>query len=1435
MHFPLIIFSLAQSSPPPAPPAPLYYLLSDYNSDSITDYGCWYYYYTCTTFCAENDKVTDANGCCGCDQGNQDMGWYYDSWGMTNGHTTPYSCTVNAPGTRLVSQSAYCRVDDSLLLSAYIPQPWEWSGGDGSWTNISDWTVGGYDFLTNLNAVYGNVNFPDNTYPNGTYHSAVIKGGSIVSVDESVEVKTLHLGSYPYMSTVDITKTLTVNNVYVAHFPRALGKILLQSTDANMIVNGVLRLGQYGMGMLEMSNGQMTISTAMSISASKKGTGTMLLSGGSMWAQKVIIGKCETGFDNWCVDDTGDGGQITITGGNHTIKELYVNIAESINQGSDFHKPRINILNDGVLRLNQTIYLEDVDNAIYIHSGTLKITNPWGVINNAGTTTSPIRIGEFGKFRYFDLGFHDSQYANCFGATGENNNHNCICSADGNNQYTWLVGNVIGDNNGNTLRHVRLALDESIELTHTLERRCVYEPELTGFGSQYAIEFYAQPLPARRLSNEISKNELVNDQTNGRRLSSSTYKTCGAIPGYTQISPFYKVFVRDNLQAEWDTVHTYYTFTRESSEGGSQYIPGDEENLHGFTHSFANLETDPGTPNYFKIETPYAIRSIRVEPEIGSIVTSIEGNVAFVTIIGNVHVHIDINQQFRGEPWPLTHDLNDVWSGNPGSAYSETNPPKHALTIHTNPRESAHILSRAGIKMKETTDTVASLNLAAGDTVYFKPGIHRFQEQNSSGITVNYLTVVSGVQYYIPCDALIKGSFYSSSASDVIITGYGIITGEHRKHPGDEPAVSGINNIPMDCNGATFERCAQYSPVSIIGSNLTVYGVTVTDAPFHTFRLQDNTVSYTKMSLLAWVKTITWRQNGDGTITSPNQRVQNVFFRCQDDSYYVDGHGIKDAVIWNDYNGASLLYSHVGGDMSGTNRVEHVVVENVHVLYSRANTNHWPNGGVIAHRGQGTPGDNNNHVVTKNIYVTDPYQTHPGFKFMSYTPRASSAYSSTDQRIIAADAECSSVTNIYCYQWYGWPTTYKRGGDMNNLHFENIYFENGNANNPQSAYYPRREVFFGWEANPACYSYTLDSSSICIPYETSSCDPIDTNTCDLTSTIRATFTNIHYGNQVVTETTALANWVTNAADLTFSGAGSPAPSPPPGQELPTYNPPPPPFGQAMQDPHLTFGHGGKADFSGDDDVYYLLLAAPGLNFAARSNRADFLLPRPQLIRGTFFTSVAWVIRGWNQRPIGIISNASDTPGFNLYYMDTKTLIRNYTGVWKEWWSEGLRVYYKQSTIFVRARGWEMNATRHPIYNHLSGKYKWRFDIAMRPLNSTGFEKFHGNSSGTCFPHGIIGQSWDGDEWGINGAQDNYTYNPDSPMVVTKAQAEGAIEGKASDYKMTHAFDTNTVFSRYKKIHKNICPPRNISKLTGKRIPYVKGVIASSTDQNEMSS
>ena len=126
---------------------------------------------------------------------------------------------------------------------------------------------------------------------------------------------------------------------------------------------------------------------------------------------------------------------------------------------------------------------------------------------------------------------------------------------------------------------------------------------------------------------------------------------------------------------------------------------------------------------------------------------------------------------------------------------------------------------------------------------------------------------------------------------------------------------------------------------------------------------------------------------------------------------------------------------------------------------------------------------------------------------------------------------------------------------------------------------------------------------------------------------------------------------------------------------------------------------------------------------------------------------------------------------------------------QEWRRDGILGSVKQSTVYVRARGWEVNVTRHPIYNRVEGPSAWRFDTTMRPLDGTGFEGEFGRSSSTCFPHGIIGQGYDGDSLGISGKTDDYNITAPPYAMTTTAQAEGAIEGSASDYKLKSAVST----------------------------------------------
>ena len=143
----------------------------------------------------------------------------------------------------------------------------------------------------------------------------------------------------------------------------------------------------------------------------------------------------------------------------------------------------------------------------------------------------------------------------------------------------------------------------------------------------------------------------------------------------------------------------------------------------------------------------------------------------------------------------------------------------------------------------------------------------------------------------------------------------------------------------------------------------------------------------------------------------------------------------------------------------------------------------------------------------------------------------------------------------------------------------------------------------------------------------------------------------------------------------------------------------------------------------------------------------------------------------------------------------------------------------------------MNATRRPIYNHVAGPSKWRFDISIRPLDgTTGLEAKYGKASETCFPHGIIGQSWDGDDIAINGAVDDYTFNPNEPTITTKAMAEGAIEGVAADYELAKGDATDFAFSRFDKDGDAICAPRDVNKLTGVRVALDKTAKVGSKDE-----
>ncbi|EOD27247.1 hypothetical protein EMIHUDRAFT_205253 [Emiliania huxleyi CCMP1516] len=85
------------------------------------------------------------------------------------------------------------------------------------------------------------------------------------------------------------------------------------------------------------------------------------------------------------------------------------------------------------------------------------------------------------------------------------------------------------------------------------------------------------------------------------------------------------------------------------------------------------------------------------------------------------------------------------------------------------------------------------------------------------------------------------------------------------------------------------------------------------------------------------------------------------------------------------------------------------------------------------------------------------------------------------------------------------------------------------------------------------------------------------------------------------------------------------------------------------------------------------------------------------------------------------------------------------------------------------------------------------------------------------PHGLIGQSFDGDAIAVDGKKDCYRElwwrqtSFKSKEITTEAQGEGAIEGSADDYKIDDPFGHTFKYSRCSAFE---AAPRSVSALSG---------------------
>jgi len=237
---------------------------------------------------------------------------------------------------------------------------------------------------------------------------------------------------------------------------------------------------------------------------------------------------------------------------------------------------------------------------------------------------------------------------------------------------------------------------------------------------------------------------------------------------------------------------------------------------------------------------------------------------------------------------------------------------------------------------------------------------------------------------------------------------------------------------------------------------------------------------------------------------------------------------------------------------------------------------------------------------------------------------------------------------------------------------------------------------------------------------------------------------------------------------------------------------------ACSDPHLAFAHGGRADFKGKHKTWYSMLSARNVTFNALFMHDDFK-NMFKVVHGSAMKAATWVLRtNATGRIVTIEYNATTTsgmralvrvdgsaaatwvhhkaPAFQLENVRVEMRAKRLSGAGKKPWHG--------TALLVNTGLWSIGVWSKPYPNAAANPGKALLNIQIDPLYDADHDP--------VAPHGLIGQSWDGDGMATNGLLDDYS----AQEVTTQAMAEGAIEGAAEDYAMNHKFGTDFKYTRF---------------------------------------
>ena len=233
------------------------------------------------------------------------------------------------------------------------------------------------------------------------------------------------------------------------------------------------------------------------------------------------------------------------------------------------------------------------------------------------------------------------------------------------------------------------------------------------------------------------------------------------------------------------------------------------------------------------------------------------------------------------------------------------------------------------------------------------------------------------------------------------------------------------------------------------------------------------------------------------------------------------------------------------------------------------------------------------------------------------------------------------------------------------------------------------------------------------------------------------------------------------------------------------------------DPHLYLAHGGRTDFKGKDGQLYNFLSSKNVSLNVRIKYSTFMLNKLK-VHGSFMT----------EAHMSLITDKGRF--FNLSYVANR--LNNENWAWNMvtgscGYSDNRKMFIPMgprrmkacdnlfastdmSSLKVKTEEWTIGIHGKPIYNPIWGPTH-RIDVQFYQLKP--YKDF------ITPPHGIVGQSFDGDDIPRWGKIDEYPSLTEPGVFNTSAMGEGAIDGKANDYEVFYNYSTVFKYSRFKRI------------------------------------